>query len=153
MHALVHRCVHASVCASRTRPDKLPVYWRAWPHQAMHPLVSSLLCVAQKDLFLSSWPTFLATCLTHLKHKVAGIQNLALDSIYRLVWVYLVRWGGESNKVRTWFRIPFHYVMHTRAQHDTHAIAQHMYIRNHARKTHMRRMTSRQLGCLTWPSP
>ena len=113
----------------------------------MHPLVSSLLCVAQKDLFLSSWPTFLATCLTHLKHKVAGIQNLALDSIYRLVWVYLVRWGGESNKVRTCFRIPFHCITHTRAQYDTRAPSTiHMrlhnkctHIRNHARKAHMRR--------------
>lgn len=38
-------------------------------HQALYPLVTCLLCVSQKQLFLSRWHVFLNNCLSNLKVK------------------------------------------------------------------------------------
>lgn len=37
------------------------------PHQALYPLVTCLLCVSQKQFFLSRWHIFLNNCLSNLK--------------------------------------------------------------------------------------
>ena len=62
----------------------------------MHPLVTALLCLSQRSFFLTHWPSYLSVCLSAVKgsHHIARV---ALDSIYRLVWVYMVRIGGEDN--------------------------------------------------------
>eukprot|EP01135_Chromosphaera_perkinsii_P008012 Nk52_evm84s1073 gene=Nk52_evmTU84s1073 len=61
------------------------------------PLVTALLCVSQKKFFLENWFSFLTTCLSHIKQRDETMQKLALQSVYRLVWVYIVRLKGESN--------------------------------------------------------
>ncbi|KAL9973951.1 hypothetical protein ACROYT_G020474 [Oculina patagonica] len=65
--------------------------------QPIYPLVTVLLCVSQKAFFLSSWPSFLNMCLGTLKQKDVKMQKVAMECLYRLVWVYMVRIKGESN--------------------------------------------------------
>lgn len=65
--------------------------------QHIYPLVTVLLCVSQKAFFLSSWPGFLNMCLGTLKQKDVKMQKVAMECLYRLVWVYMVRIKGESN--------------------------------------------------------
>ncbi|KAI5701919.1 hypothetical protein M8J75_014651 [Diaphorina citri] len=65
---------------------------------AIFPLVTCLLCVSQKTFFLQNWHYFLAMCLSHLKnHRDPKISRVALESLYRLLWVYMIRIKCESN--------------------------------------------------------
>ncbi|XP_070554698.1 protein furry homolog-like [Ptychodera flava] len=64
---------------------------------AFFPLVTCLLCVSQKHFFLSNWHNFLNMCLSHLKHRDAKMSRVALESLYRLLWVYMIRIKCESN--------------------------------------------------------
>ncbi|XP_031429117.1 protein furry homolog isoform X2 [Clupea harengus] len=64
---------------------------------ALYPLVTCLLCVSQKQLFLSRWHVFLNSCLSNLKNKDAKMTRVALESLYRLLWVYMIRIKCESN--------------------------------------------------------
>ncbi|XP_075923623.1 protein furry homolog-like isoform X1 [Petromyzon marinus] len=79
---------------------------------ALFPLTTCLLCVSQKQFFLNNWHIFLNNCLSHLKmpststlrKPIDSLQNrdpkmsrVALESLYRLLWVYMVRIKGESN--------------------------------------------------------
>ncbi|KAL1456291.1 hypothetical protein WDU94_001033 [Cyamophila willieti] len=65
---------------------------------AIFPLVTCLLCVSQKTFFLQNWHYFLALCLSHLKnHRDPKISRVALESLYRLLWVYMIRIKCESN--------------------------------------------------------
>ncbi|XP_026878436.2 protein furry homolog-like isoform X2 [Electrophorus electricus] len=79
---------------------------------ALYPLVTCLLCVSQKQFFLSNWHIFLQNCLSHLKmqsnnsirKQIETLQNkdpkmsrVALESLYRLLWVYIIRIKCESN--------------------------------------------------------
>uniref|UniRef100_A0A665TRI3 Furry homolog, like n=1 Tax=Echeneis naucrates TaxID=173247 RepID=A0A665TRI3_ECHNA len=81
---------------------------------ALYPLVTCLLCVSQKQFFLSNWHIFLQNCLSHLKmpsnnsirKQIETLQNkdpkmsrVALESLYRLLWVYIIRIKCESNTV------------------------------------------------------
>ncbi|XP_076468272.1 protein furry-like isoform X4 [Babylonia areolata] len=63
----------------------------------LFPLVTCLLCVSQKQFFLSNWPYFLTMCLSQLKNRDNKMSRVALESLYRLVWVYMVRIKCESN--------------------------------------------------------
>ncbi|XP_021378295.1 protein furry-like isoform X2 [Mizuhopecten yessoensis] len=64
------------------------------------PLVTCLLCVSQKTFFLNNWPYFLTThCLSQLKNKDQKLSRMALDSLHRLLWVYMVRIKCESNTI------------------------------------------------------
>ncbi|XP_014783664.1 protein furry, partial [Octopus bimaculoides] len=63
----------------------------------LFPLVTCLLCVSHKQFFLSNWPYFLTMCLSQLKNKEAKMSRVALESLYRLLWVYMVRIKCESN--------------------------------------------------------
>ena len=56
------------------------------PVQHLFPLVTCLLCVSQKQFFLSNWPYFLTMCLSQLKNKDNKMSRVALESLYRLVW-------------------------------------------------------------------
>ncbi|XP_041054324.1 protein furry homolog-like isoform X1 [Carcharodon carcharias] len=81
---------------------------------ALYPLVTCLLCVSQKQFFLNNWHIFLQNCLSHLKmpsnnsirKQIETLQNkdpkmsrVALESLYRLLWVYVIRIKCESNTV------------------------------------------------------
>uniref|UniRef100_A0AAR2LKV6 Furry homolog a (Drosophila) n=1 Tax=Pygocentrus nattereri TaxID=42514 RepID=A0AAR2LKV6_PYGNA len=64
---------------------------------ALYPLVTCLLCVSQKQLFLNRWHIFLSNCLSNLKSKDPKMARVALESLYRLLWVYMIRIKCESN--------------------------------------------------------
>ncbi|CAB3359556.1 Hypothetical predicted protein [Cloeon dipterum] len=64
---------------------------------AIFPLVTCLLCVSQKTFFLQYWHYFLAMCLSHLKNRDPKMSRVALESLYRLLWVYMIRIKCESN--------------------------------------------------------
>ncbi|XP_063392996.1 protein furry isoform X2 [Cydia fagiglandana] len=64
---------------------------------ALFPLVTCLLCVSQKQFFLANWHCFLAMCLSHLKNRDPKMCRVALESLYRLLWVYMIRIKCESN--------------------------------------------------------
>ncbi|XP_030765953.1 protein furry isoform X3 [Sitophilus oryzae] len=64
---------------------------------ALFPLVTCLLCVSQKTFFLQNWHYFLAMCLSHLKNRDPKMCRVALESLYRLLWVYMIRIKCESN--------------------------------------------------------
>ncbi|XP_024896014.1 protein furry homolog-like isoform X2 [Pteropus alecto] len=81
---------------------------------ALYPLITCLLCVSQKQFFLNNWHIFLQNCLSHLKmpsnnsirKQIETLQNkdpkmsrVALESLYRLLWVYVIRIKCESNTV------------------------------------------------------
>lgn len=66
---------------------------------ALFPLVTCLLGVSQKTFFLQYWHYFLAMCLSHLKDRDPKMSRVALESLYRLLWVYMVRIKCESNTV------------------------------------------------------
>lgn len=64
---------------------------------AICPLVTCLLCVSQKQFFIQNWHYFLAICLSNLKNRDQKISRVALESLYRLLWVYMIRIKCESN--------------------------------------------------------
>uniref|UniRef100_A0A665VLN6 Furry homolog a (Drosophila) n=1 Tax=Echeneis naucrates TaxID=173247 RepID=A0A665VLN6_ECHNA len=64
---------------------------------AFYPLVTCLLCVSQKQFFLNRWHVFLNTCLSNLKSRDPKMARVALESLYRLLWVYMIRIKCESN--------------------------------------------------------
>lgn len=64
---------------------------------ALFPLITCLLCVSQKSFFLQNWHTFLVMCLSHLKNRDPKMSRVALESLYRLLWVYMIRIKCESN--------------------------------------------------------
>ncbi|XP_012988600.2 protein furry homolog isoform X3 [Esox lucius] len=64
---------------------------------ALYPLVTCLLCVSQKQFFLNKWTVFLNNCLSNLKSKDPKMARVALESLYRLLWVYMIRIKCESN--------------------------------------------------------
>ncbi|XP_048454072.1 protein furry homolog [Rhincodon typus] len=66
---------------------------------ALFPLVTCLLCVSQKQFFLVRWHIFLNNCLSNLKNKDPKMARVALESLYRLLWVYMIRIKCESNNV------------------------------------------------------
>ncbi|XP_055369796.1 protein furry homolog isoform X3 [Betta splendens] len=64
---------------------------------AFYPLVTCLLCVSQKLVFLNRWHVFLNNCLSNLKSRDPKMARVALESLYRLLWVYMIRIKCESN--------------------------------------------------------
>ncbi|CAH1777850.1 unnamed protein product [Owenia fusiformis] len=64
---------------------------------ALYPMVTCLLCVSQKTFFLNNWPYFLTMCLSQLRNKDTKMSRVALESLYRLLWVYMIRIKCESN--------------------------------------------------------
>uniref|UniRef100_A0A674A3G1 FRY microtubule binding protein n=1 Tax=Salmo trutta TaxID=8032 RepID=A0A674A3G1_SALTR len=66
---------------------------------ALYPLVTCLLCVSQKHFFLNKWTVFLNNCLSNIKvtNISLSMARVALESLYRLLWVYMIRIKCESN--------------------------------------------------------
>ena len=60
------------------------------------PLLACLLCVSQRQFFLTYWFAFAQLCVQQLKSKEAVVARLALESLLRLVWVYMIRVRGEK---------------------------------------------------------
>jgi hypothetical protein len=69
--------------------DKL-IFFLCCP-KALFPLVTCLLCVSQKQFFLNNWQVFITLCLQNLKSRDQQHAQVALESIYRLIWVYVIR--------------------------------------------------------------
>ncbi|VDK61787.1 unnamed protein product [Cylicostephanus goldi] len=53
---------------------------------AAYPLLTCLLCVSQRQFFLSNWVPFLNNALANLKNRDSRISRVALESLYRLLW-------------------------------------------------------------------
>ena len=66
---------------------------------AIFPLVTCLLCVSQKAFFLHNWHYFLTMCLQQLRAKDTKMARVALEALYRLLWVYMIRIKCEGNNV------------------------------------------------------
>ncbi|CAI5444119.1 unnamed protein product [Caenorhabditis angaria] len=64
---------------------------------AAFPLQTCLLCVSQKHFFLANWVPFLNICLSHLKNNHLQVARVALESLYRLLWVYMIRNNADGN--------------------------------------------------------
>lgn len=65
----------------------------------LFPLVTCLLCVSQRTIFLQNWGPFLQMCLSNLKNRDQKMCRISLESLYRLIWVYMMRVKCESNNV------------------------------------------------------
>lgn len=65
----------------------------------LFPLVTCLLCLSQRSFFLTNWGVFLNMCLSNLKNRDQKMCRVALDSLYRLIWIYMIRVKCESNNV------------------------------------------------------
>jgi hypothetical protein len=64
--------------------------------QALFPLVTCLLCVSHKQYFLNNWQTFVTLCLQNLRSRDLNHTQISLESIYCLIWVYMIRIKGEK---------------------------------------------------------
>ncbi|CAI4228998.1 unnamed protein product [Auanema sp. JU1783] len=64
---------------------------------AAYPLLTCLLCVSQRQFFLTNWVPFLNNALANLKNRDSRISRVALESLYRLLWVYMIRNNMDSN--------------------------------------------------------
>uniref|UniRef100_A0A914YZJ8 Cell morphogenesis protein N-terminal domain-containing protein n=1 Tax=Panagrolaimus superbus TaxID=310955 RepID=A0A914YZJ8_9BILA len=64
---------------------------------AAYPLLTCLLCISQSKFFLNNWVQFLNTTLSNLKNRDPKISRVALESLYRLLWVYIIRNNCEGN--------------------------------------------------------
>ncbi|CAD5214063.1 unnamed protein product [Bursaphelenchus okinawaensis] len=62
-----------------------------------YPLLTCLLCISQNKFFLSNWVHFLTPTLGNLKNKDPKTARVALESLYRLLWVYSIRINCEGN--------------------------------------------------------
>ncbi len=64
---------------------------------ALFPLVTCLLCVSHKQYFLNNWQRFLTSqCLQNLRSRDLSHTQVSLESIYCLMWVYMIRIKGEK---------------------------------------------------------
>uniref|UniRef100_A0A0R3RWW2 MOR2-PAG1_N domain-containing protein n=1 Tax=Elaeophora elaphi TaxID=1147741 RepID=A0A0R3RWW2_9BILA len=64
---------------------------------AAYPLLTCLLCISQSKFFLMNWAQFLNSTLASLKNKDPKVSRVALESLYRLLWVYVIRNNCEGN--------------------------------------------------------
>ncbi|XP_065059033.1 protein furry homolog-like isoform X2 [Rhopilema esculentum] len=77
--------------------DALELARKAKHSSAMYPLVTALLCISQKQFFLLNWNTFLTMCLSHVKSRDTKLQRMAMECLYRLLWVYVIRVKCENH--------------------------------------------------------
>jgi hypothetical protein len=72
---------------------------------AYTPLVTVLLAISEDAFFLNNWHIFVSSIIMpSLKKNDTKLQCVALDSLYRLLWVYMIRIKGEGN-VKTFNRL------------------------------------------------
>ncbi|KAK0421257.1 hypothetical protein QR680_015141 [Steinernema hermaphroditum] len=64
---------------------------------AAYPLLTCLLCISQSKFFFANWTQFLNATLAQLKNRDSKLSRVALESLYRLLWVYIIRNNGEGN--------------------------------------------------------
>ena len=58
---------------------------------AMFPLVTCLLAISHTNFFTQQWTSFVSECIASLRTRDPKITRAALESLYRLLWVYMVR--------------------------------------------------------------
>ncbi|CDZ98098.1 Fry-like conserved proteins [Phaffia rhodozyma] len=63
------------------------------------PLVVTALCVSTREVFLEQWQSCLNIAVGKMKDRIA--RPIIINSIMRLLWVYLNRCSGESSSVVT----------------------------------------------------
>lgn len=80
-------------------PQTLEMSTRKKHSVVLFPLNTCLLCASQRSFFLSCWSGFLNMCLSNLKNRDQKMCRVALESLYRLIWIYMVRIKCESNNV------------------------------------------------------
>ncbi len=51
----------------------------------MFPLMTCLLCISQRQVFLTHWNKFMLLCLGNLRGE-AKLARVSLESLYRLIW-------------------------------------------------------------------
>uniref|UniRef100_A0A0K0G2Z9 Protein furry homolog-like (inferred by orthology to a human protein) n=1 Tax=Strongyloides venezuelensis TaxID=75913 RepID=A0A0K0G2Z9_STRVS len=66
---------------------------------AVFPLLTCLLCISQQKFFLANWTQFLNITLVNLKNKEVRATRIALESLYRLLYVYIIKINGEGNAI------------------------------------------------------
>ncbi|XP_047125679.1 protein furry homolog-like isoform X1 [Hydra vulgaris] len=66
---------------------------------AIYPLVTALLCISQKQFFLTNWGQFLNMCLSCIKSRDSKMQRMAMECLYRLLWVYIIRIKCEAHTI------------------------------------------------------
>uniref|UniRef100_A0A7E4UWN9 MOR2-PAG1_N domain-containing protein n=1 Tax=Panagrellus redivivus TaxID=6233 RepID=A0A7E4UWN9_PANRE len=64
---------------------------------AAYPLLTCLLCISQSTFFNRNWVQFLNATLSSLKSRDPKISRVALESLYRLLWVYIIRNNCDGN--------------------------------------------------------
>jgi Cell morphogenesis N-terminal/Cell morphogenesis central region len=75
------------------RLTQMLVKIRHW--NTAHPLLSLLLCLSPKEIFLSQWLPTIASLGPKLKDRPT--RGLALQAICRLTWTYLYRYAESSS--------------------------------------------------------
>ncbi|XP_065885600.1 protein furry homolog isoform X2 [Dysidea avara] len=66
-------------------------------HTTCIPLVTAILSVSEKQFFLENWHVFLNSHLLPNLRRDAESQRVVMESLYRLLWVYVVRVKCEGN--------------------------------------------------------
>ncbi|PVV00987.1 hypothetical protein BB560_004612 [Smittium megazygosporum] len=106
--------IHFKAVKMSTRARHIPIAF---------PLVSATLCLSKKEFFYSKWLSHIEACIQKFKDKSPAHRNVAIDSINRLVWVYLYRYPDTflnvssrleplirsilpSNKWKNWNKYP-----------------------------------------------
>lgn len=64
--------------------------------QALYPLVTCLLCVSQKQFFLSRWHIFLNNCLSNLKVSLS-VCNMQINLTHWVIFTYHTQCNCYTN--------------------------------------------------------
>lgn len=78
-------------------PHALELAQKSKHRMACLPLLACLLCVSQRQYFLAYWFQLTQLCVAQFKSKDQTLARLSLESVLRLVWVYMVRIKGEKS--------------------------------------------------------
>ncbi|RHZ61363.1 hypothetical protein Glove_348g33 [Diversispora epigaea] len=72
---------------------KMTIKQRNW--SVAYPLVTTLLCVSQREFFLARWNECLYTCIQKFKDK--SFKHIAMGCVIRLLWTFLYRCSEGTN--------------------------------------------------------
>ncbi|OAF68302.1 hypothetical protein A3Q56_03746 [Intoshia linei] len=66
---------------------------------AVFPMITCLLCLSDVAFFMENWFVFTNICLAQIKNRDPKVTKVSIESLYRLLWVYLIRWKGENSAI------------------------------------------------------
>ncbi|CAG8519511.1 8947_t:CDS:10 [Diversispora eburnea] len=72
---------------------KMTLKQRHW--SVAYPLVTTLLCVSQREFFLARWNECLYICIQKFKDK--SLKHIAMGCVTRLLWTFLYRCSEGTN--------------------------------------------------------